>query len=922
MGREMMPIGTIRHWANGDVIKGSPNSLMHSGWIPLQTSEVLEEIGRDCDRKANSMIHKKTPISGELFLDREINEFEKDDQGNHPFNPNDFKQYKGFYGAGSYSFRNEFSKRYMADKIKLHDDIHSAWLTANAVAGGYNIGDNKKDVLSSEEKKSIRRRIERDFKYNEKLFTADDARNLQGIVSRTYAQLMAGVTFPDDSKEKEVYDNAIKVADSFPIKYERIGVKRALKEKTLAEVNDTFKDNWGVRESVKRLLEDKYGEYVRKFKKQISDDEAKDQEATFGVKLDDEPEVFYKALFKKVKADKEKLSEIDLNKYVGQEFDLSGYDSKNSKVILKYQKPNESGIAYWTGKFEDYEGKQIMLNGKLVEFVKDANGKLYLIQVGGIEDSYQISINEDNRGLIIRSINHQFHNKTGGFYVEPESDKTHRSEEEYKLGLDQHYITGENKHDEITKRIMSQIQSKEQTYPFQELIYLRFETLYNKQLAGDWNIDMLPVIYNIEKFMNSLPAGHFKTNQDVTVVSHKDFGSAQGYAFYSEDAREISFSKDAANAFQIWGDLKGEQEFNSTCSHEIGHAVSRKFRISSNLDYKKFVVACGWSYQMLKLSGEHATGNDKDIYRNGTYSMSSLLTDYAHKAPEEAFAEYYSIYANNREAIDKWLDNDNPEFLKKKSQLVVKQKKKEDEHTLSFFYNMFHLDTDSKVDSAINNLNIDLNDHVKMELINPWHVKYNKEEEIHLNDSANVKHGIVLARHLELSPIIVVKNKLNQYSCIKNGNINEGCKFTKKFSPAIIISEELYHSLQQKFDERAIFNYISNHLKDEKVPVQDSQPIFKTGLEYRNDILDVKDIVINKERLMMMRGIFNSKQLQKALSELFSFDTIRDIFGKPTLITNELGIEEDIVKAKINSLVSELEECNKEINSLKDIIDN
>jgi hypothetical protein len=823
MGREAFPQGTIRHWQNGDVIKAFSNNLIHSGWIPLATSPTLEEIGRNCDSKANEMIREKTPVNGELFLDREINEFEKDDKGNHPFNPANFKQYEGFYGAGRYSFRNYFSKLFMADKLELAERVTNAMLKANEDAGGENEGDNKKDVLTLEQKKSIRREVEQDYKFNGDKFKVEDAEKLQGIVARTYKQLKLGVNF-EDTKEKETYAEALKIADELPKEYQRIGVKRKQKEDILLKVNEVFKDNWGVRESVKILLDKAYGEYVRKFSKQISDDEAKDQEATFGVKLDDDVETFYKALFKKVKEDKEKLGEIDLSKYVGQEFDI---------------------------QYKSY----MMTSGFIGKKVK-------------LENDWKEKLSEES-----------------------------------------------------VIKIKDQIVKLEAKYPFKELIYLRFQTLYQKSLAGNWNIDQLPVIYNLEKIINSLPSGHFRTNDDVTVVSNKDFGD-KGYAFYSQNAREISFNDKAANAFQIWGDLKGEQEFNSTCTHEIGHAVSKKFGRSGNIDYKKFVVQCGWSYQHLKLSGEQATGDDKDINRAGSNSMSSLLTEYAHKSPEEAFAEYYSIYANNRDTIDKWLDTNNSEVLKQKSQLVVKQKSKEDEKTLSHFYKPSSIEHASKVEQSVNNLNLDLKDHIKLDLINPWHVKYNKEEAQLVSSNENIKHGLYRARLEEVAPIIVVKKKLNEYECIQSGATNEGLKRVKKFAPAIVISEEVYHHLKKQYSDQQVKDYATQHLQNEKVPIQASQPVFKSGIEYRNDILDVKDLVANRERLQLMRHIFNSKALAKALGELFSFQTIRDRLGKHTLVANEQGVEEDILKAKVNSLISEHEECSREIVQLKQIIDN
>lgn len=866
MGKTAMPIGTIRSWQGGDVIKAFDGSILSSGWIPLQTSTILNEIGKDCDSKANSMRHKKVPIDGELFLDREINEFEKDSKGNHPFNPENFKQYEGFYNAAHYSFRNEFSKRYMADKIKLSEDIHNARLQANEDAGGVNVGDLKKDVLTSEQKKAIRISVTRAFKYNEVLFTADDAKKLQSIVTRTYDQLKLGVNFPEGSEEKKIYDNALKVADELPKNYERIGVKKKQKNDALDQVNEIFKDNWGVRESVKELLDEKYGEYVRKFSKQIANDEAADQEATFGVKLDDDAETFYKTLFKKAKKDKEKQFDINLKKYISKEFVILDKDGENLKGYLYLKKNNALMFIVLR---QDYK----------ITDVNDVNDETYR---HAVMTSWQLNPDE-----VIDDVN----DKIRDLYSDEKS---------------------------IKNQIIEKLNPSD--YPFKELIYLRFETLYSKQLDGDWNIDMLPVIYNIEKMMNNLPEGHFKTNKEVIQVTNKDYNGARGYAAYSGEEKRINFSNKAANAFQIWGDLSGHQEFNSTLAHEVGHAVSKKFGRKGNIDYKKFVVSCGWSYQQFELKEDvHATGEDAKIKRLGRYSSFKLLTDYAHTSPEEAFAEYYSIYVNNKQAIDSYIATHNNDFLNQKSKLVVSERKEGDLTPLNQLSKITDTQTyDAVKKYASSNVALNLDDHVVLELINPWHVSYGASTTLSVDAKRN---GMSIAREKIIQPIVVIKNKLHAYRILDNAYINEGAKIVHKFVPAIVITEEAYHSLSKKFTPAEIINYSTYKLKDKKIPIQDSVPKFKKGLEYRNDILETKDIVENIDRLKLMKHIFESQSLQKALSELFSFQKIRSIFAKPTIIINEVGEETDIVKAKVNSLTTELEQCEQELITIKKTID-
>lgn len=905
MGRTQMPVGTIRHWQGGDVIKAGENNIFHSGWIALQTSESLENIGRDCDRMANEMVTKKEPINGELFLDHEINEFERDDKGNHPFTAENFKQYKGFYGAGKYSFRNEFSKRFMADKIKLHDDIQKELLEENEAKGGDNNGANKKIVLSAHEITNIKKAVKNKFKFTEKIFSTEDAKKLQGIVKRTYEQLNIGINFPEGSNEKKVYDNAIKVATELPENYQRIGIKRKLKEDSLNEIVTTFKDNWGVRESVRKLLDDKYGEYVRKYSKQISDDEAKDQEETFGVKLDDDFETFYKKLFKKVEDDKKKFEGniqpdiVDLNKYVGKtviydDREMLMKKDKNGKFYLIYDDEDDSDESLREYPEEKELKEQIAKHENFIDFFSKHVGET--VDIGGQGYDWQMyTIKKDDNGVYVWKVSNE----------EETKDNKHLK----------WYIKERYGREEI-QQMKDAIISNEQKYPFKELIYLRFETLYNKKLDGNWNMGMLPVIYNLERIINELPKGHFRSNSEVSQVINKNTGS-DGYAFYSPDAKEINFSDKAANAFQIWGNLKGHEEFNSTCTHEIGHAVSNKFGRSGNLEYKKFVVACGWDYQYLKLRGdEHATGEDKKIQRTGSRSMSHLLTDYAETSPEEAFAEYYSIYFMNHQAIDKWLDTNDASYLNKKSQLVAK-KSESTKRISDFFEGSNTFDKQSKMLKSLGAINA--SDKIKVDLINPWHVKYTHNEQMNANERK--AEGLARAREEYMKPIVVIKNKLNEYTCIDGSHRNEGCKLKKRLAPAIVIDEEVYHHLKEDYSFDDIVKFAFTEKLSDKYPLQVSEPVFMQGLPYRNEILDRKDVIANRERLEIMRRIFHSQQLAKAIQELFSFDKIRSVLSKPTLLQNEEGVEEDLLKAKLNNLISEYKTEEETIDLLREQID-
>ena len=71
-----------------------------------------------------------------------------------------------------------------------------------------------------------------------------------------------------------------------------------------------------------------------------------------------------------------------------------------------------------------------------------------------------------------------------------------------------------------------------------------------------------------------------------------------------------------------------------------------------------------------------------------------------------------------------------------------------------------------------------------------------------------------------------------------------------------------------------IVNYAVWTKKDENVPIQAAKPVEIEGIFYRNNMLDVNDIKKNRRALEQMRKIFNSKELAKALKQLFEQNKI------------------------------------------------
>lgn len=289
------PVGTIRDWESGTVIKAhDPIKPFSNGWILLKTNQDLNNVGIQCDNIAREILAFKEPIDGMLFLDHEIKEFEG--ENGEKFDPDDFKQYSGFFGAGRYSFRNEFSKRFMNDRMRLSEQINSALAQANDSAGG----DAYTDKLSPERKEEIRKEVRDSFKESEIQFDVKTAEKLKDILIKTLGKLKEGTDFKDPHL-KEVYEGFKKIADNLPATYQNIKDKRSLKDSTLEVINKEFSDNWGITESSKQYIEKKFNEFVRKYADQISKDNLKEQIDLFGVDMNMDQKEFYTKIFNRLK---------------------------------------------------------------------------------------------------------------------------------------------------------------------------------------------------------------------------------------------------------------------------------------------------------------------------------------------------------------------------------------------------------------------------------------------------------------------------------------------------------------------------------------------------------------------------------------------------------------------------------------------
>jgi len=783
MAREF-PIGTIRHWEQGDMIKAhDPIHPYSSGWIPVVNNQELQKVGLAADSAAVRIVQFKDPINGELFLDHIIDSYE-DEDGRKIFQSGMFKMYQGMFGAGLYAFRNVFSRLFMANKMDLDEQVNIALRDANEKKDG----DKNNDKLTAEEKKEIRAKVRAEYKEVENVFTIEKAQALYKLTVDTLDKLREGTDFKDPLL-KEAYGKFKGLADSIPGEYLPLKDKRRIYANAFATLEEHFNDNWGVYESGKNYLENKFQEYVKKYADEIRDANLQSQFEEFGVSIDMPTDEFYNKIYEKLSDSK--ASYNYLADFVGE------------KILMKFDRKYESCL-----------------------LTQDVDGEFIIATEGG------------SRYNLIRGLQQEIFELSAAY------------------------------------KNMSN---------FKELIYLRFVDKYGKRIEGDWKVEHLPAIHNMELMVDTLPDGHFLNNEDLMLITNQDYegGTHGGYAWYSPMEKRINLSSACVERSSKWGVLAKPSEFNSVILHEIGHAVSMRLGRTNYYDYKKFVVECGWTYQSpaLRHNGGEATGNDKDTPRTGSNGSISLMTGYAHKSPEESFAEYYSLYANNKKAIDNYLRTNKPSFLEShqrttpphqvlkvnvgeaiRSQIIEDRShpalKAFDSLTLSEGAKDINQVLTSPWDTTYT---MHAKKDLKPEVIREWKDKEDKERSFPMAPTVGYSDG-------------------NKTVLLDGVNRNEESRLNRRTTPVLTISKELYYGLKERgLTDAEVAQVI--YTKSQNTPVISEAGLAKTvkGLLYRDKIIPKDKFVENKKAFEAMAKIFNSEELKKALSDLFRKDDEEDI---------------------------------------------
>lgn len=437
------------------------------------------------------------------------------------------------------------------------------------------------------------------------------------------------------------------------------------------------------------------------------------------------------------------------------------------------------------------------------------------------------------------------------------------------------------------------IRQREENLPDIDIpLKLRFENKFSKSLEGSYDELDLTLLETFEKIADYLPEGHLLTNNQLKNLRKENyFSSDNSYAHFDPSKREIFLSSKSIQQSDIGvTDIHNGQEIASVLIHEIGHAVSTKLGRRNSVDYRKFVVECGWSWEQFQYTNDKkgitkhnnfiATGTDPDIKRFGSRGDVNLITEYSHKSPEEAFAEYYSFYSQHKKHIDK--------FLISKNESTLNQS---DAYKFSLGDKTFnsHLAlgeerriTRSNLDAIMIDNHRDMGDHIRVGVLDPY---YDNLETIKQKDveTPHIAYQKRTTNKKEPLPVFTVFDyHTGKHDLVLEGHdaaLHYSNKYLRRLSPTFSISKECYNLLKEKgatYDE--IRDYALSKVKDKKMPsVVDTSAAVSNrirGLKYRGQVISSDVVVKNYNIFSQMKKIWESEELRKALIELGFYESL------------------------------------------------
>ena len=836
------PVGTQREWSGGQrVIKTHDNTIFDdvcSAWMNLPTiPQTFLDKFRKCDVVGKKIFSYKEPVEGELWLDYQFEKFET--SSGKTFTGEQFKQYSRFQkGTYGFQFYTELSKRFLQDKIDLNAKIAEALVEANeskrkSKQASGETVEDKPIILTKEEINEIKKDVRDNFKF-------DDSQKLTLQDTDDILNKLIEINkFLEqgenfDGEQKEVYDKAKVLFEELKTgKYRNI---IGVKEDIVAmldKMNITFKENWGIRESYRKKLLNALNEYISKYKKNIEEDELENFNKQLGIDLYSPIDEFYTAL---------KKSSL-----------FAPIDVLDKKYIGKYiQSPSS-----YASKYDDY----VLLGVREVEKSDDDVSREFSI-------SYKkLFSNIDD---------------------EEDFDITTVSE----------------------KELQSIIRAKQTDISSLDIpMKLRFNRLYGKELDGEWDENDLTLLETFEKLINYLPSGHILTNNQLYKIEKQSYFSGDNsYAHYNNSSRKIFFSSNALKKSDIGlTDLHNGNEIASVLTHEVGHSVSAKLNRRDSMEYRKFVVECGWTWEQFhhvdkkrgidRSNNFIATGSDPDIKRHGTKADVPLITDYAGKSPEEAFAEYYSFYSQYKHEIDLFLKGDVKSLERHEGFNLIETEKSYGDFLKEKKVVSLHKETLEQIQStrlaiknALQNNNRDLEQHLKIDIVDPYYEKtLDKLREEHVHPSLIItekrpNNTYYSDNYGNPNPVFTVFNSITGKHDIintdetKDKQVHFANKYLRRLSPTYSISNDCYNYLQSKgYSISQIKDFVLSEVADKKIPkvkeVKENVASTFKGLKYRTDVIPASKLQKMSGIFKQMKNIWESDALRKALDEVLGVDS-------------------------------------------------
>lgn len=233
------PIGTIRHWVEGDVIKRTDTE-----WVPIEIPDDYYYRGEECSKYINSIFNNRDiPIKRQILIDHLLKQYFEE----YELAKGEFKKYKGF--------------SIDVDYYTFHKGIQQMWVSNW-------INEDNQAQISVEKLTKLRDELKQ--------------------IDERFKQPQLGLNDVDYKVYKGIMDRAKTISETY--------IKLPLMLKFIHSLKKTgikFKDDFVINEAIASALEENFIEYKKKYEQEIIKDEGERQITDAGLTLSSPNKEFY-----------------------------------------------------------------------------------------------------------------------------------------------------------------------------------------------------------------------------------------------------------------------------------------------------------------------------------------------------------------------------------------------------------------------------------------------------------------------------------------------------------------------------------------------------------------------------------------------------------------------------------------------------